>query len=128
MKEKFAVSPTTAPRPYSGGHYSPGVVAGGFVFTSGQGPIAPGRNEVLHGTVAEQTHLTIDNLEAVLTAAGSGLQSIVKATVYLADLADWHEFDSVWGERIGGVPPARSVVQATLLEGMRVEIDVVAIL
>jgi len=128
MDDKRAVTPTTAPRPYSGGHYSPGIVAGGFVFTSGQGPIAPDSNEVLHGTVAEQTQLTIDNLEAVLTAAGSGLHAIVKATVYLADLAEWGEFDAVWAQRIGGIPPARSAVQAALLEGMRVEIDVIATL
>lgn len=127
MTQKHAVSPTTAPAPYGGGHYSPGMVAGGFVFTSGQGPIVPGTNEVAHGSIAEQTQLTIDNLEAVLTAAGSSLDRIVKATVFLADLAHWQIVNNIWAERIGGLPPARTAVQAPLLEGMEVEIDVIAL-
>lgn len=127
MEEKRAVAPTTAPDPYSGGHYTPGIAAGSFVFTSGQGPITPGTNAVVHGTVAEQTQLTIDNLESVLRAAGSGLDRIVKATVFLADLADWDAFNAIWRERVGGVPPARTTVGADLLEGMRVEIDAIAI-
>ncbi|MDV3127311.1 RidA family protein [Mycobacterium sp. 21AC1] len=127
MTQKHAVSPTTAPAPYGGGHYSPGIVCGDFVFTSGQGPIVPGTGEVAHGSIAEQTQLTIDNLDAVLTAAGSGLDRIVKATVFLADLADWQVVNAVWAERIGGLPPARTAVQATLLAGMGVEIDVIAL-
>jgi 2-iminobutanoate/2-iminopropanoate deaminase len=127
LDEKRAVAPATAPDPYGGGHYSPGIVAGGFVFTSGQGPIVPGTNTVLYGTVAEQTHLTIDNLDGVLRAAGSNLERIVKASVFLADLADWATVDAVWRERIGGVPPARTTVRADLLEGMLVEIDAIAL-
>ena len=127
MDDKRAVAPATAPAPYSGGYYSPGIVAGGFVFTSGQGPILPGTNEVVLGSVAEQTRLTIDNLENVLRAAGSGLERIVKATVFLADLADWQAFNEVWRERIGGTPPARTAVRADLLAGMRVEIDAIAL-
>lgn len=128
MSDKHAVAPTTAPAPYGGGHYSPGIVAGDLVFTSGQGPIAPGTNEIVGGTIAAQTNLTIDNLEAVLHAAGSGLERIVKATVFLADLDHWSAFNEVWRKRIGGVPPARTVVRADLIEGMLVEIDVVAAL
>jgi 2-iminobutanoate/2-iminopropanoate deaminase len=124
---KRAVAPATAPNPYGGGHYSPGIVAGGFVFTSGQGPIVPGTNEVLHGTAAEQASLTIDNLESVLRAAGSGLEQIVKATVFLADLADWGAVDAAWRERVPGIPPARTAVRADLLEGMLVEIDAIAL-
>lgn len=127
MSEKHAVSPTTAPAPYGGGHYSPGIVANGFVFTSGQGPIAPGGNEIVDGTIAEQANLTIDNLEAILQAAGSSLEQIVKATVYLAQLDHWAAFNEVWRERIGGVPPARTAVRADLIEGMLIEIDVVAV-
>lgn len=127
MEDKHAVAPSTAPAPYSSGNYSPGITAGGFVFTSGQGPIEPGTNTVVHGTVTEQTLLTIDNLEAVLRAAGADLEHIVKATVYLADLADWETFNVIWGERVGGVRPARTTVRADLLEGMRVEIDAIAV-
>ena len=105
----------------------PGIVANDLVFTSGQGPIAPGTNEIVGGTIAEQTNLTVDNLEAILEAAGSGLERIVKATVYLADLDDWAAFNDVWRERIGGVPPARTAVRLDLLEGMLVEIDVIAV-
>jgi 2-iminobutanoate/2-iminopropanoate deaminase len=127
MSGIHAVAPSTAPAPYGGGHYSPGIVAGGFVFTSGQGPIAPGTNAIVRGTVAEQTHLTIDNLDGVLQAAGSALGRIVKATVYLADLEDWAAFDAVWRERFDGVPPARTAVRADLLAGMLVEIDAIAL-
>jgi 2-iminobutanoate/2-iminopropanoate deaminase len=126
MDDKRAVAPDTAPDPYSGGHYSPGIVAGGLVFTSGQGPITPGTNDVVHGTIVEQTQLTIDNLDAVLRAGGSGLERIVKATVYLADLADWATVNAIWRERVGGVPPARTTVRADLLEGMLVEIEAIA--
>jgi 2-iminobutanoate/2-iminopropanoate deaminase len=126
MQEKRAISPTTAPVPYGGGHYSPGIVAGDLVFTSGQGPIAPGTNEILSGSIVEQTNLTVDNLEAILAAAGSSLERIVKATVYLADLDDWAAFNQVWRERIGGVPPARTAIRVDLIEGMLVEIDVIA--
>jgi 2-iminobutanoate/2-iminopropanoate deaminase len=127
MEDKRAVAPTTAPVPYGGGHYSPGIVAGDLVFTSGQGPIRPGSNEIIKGTASEQTHLTIDNLEAILRAAGSGLDRILKATVFLASLDDWAAFNDVWRERIGGVPPARTAVRVDLIEGMLVEIDVIAI-
>lgn len=127
MQDKRAVAPHTAPAPYSGGHYSPAIVAGGLVFTSGQGPIRPGTNEVVQGDVAEQTRLTIDNLDGVLSAAGSGLERIVKATVFLADLADWETVNGVWRERIPGIPPARTTVRADLLEGMLVEIDAIAL-
>jgi 2-iminobutanoate/2-iminopropanoate deaminase len=127
MPDLRAVAPTTAPAPYGGGHYSPGIVAGGFVFTSGQGPIAPGTNAIVRGTVAEQAHLTIDNLASVLEAAGSGLPRIVKATIYLADLDDWAAVDAVWRERFAGVPPARTAVRADLLAGMLVEIDAIAL-
>ncbi len=128
MKDKRAVAPTNAPDPYSGGHYSPGIVAGGFVFTSGQGPIVPGSNVVSKGTIAQQTQLTIDNLESVLQGAGATLERVVKATVYLADLTDWAAFNEIWQERFGDVPPARTTVRADLLEGMRVEVDAIAIL
>jgi 2-iminobutanoate/2-iminopropanoate deaminase len=127
MHDKRAVAPTTAPAPYGGGHYSPGIVAGGFVFTSGQGPIVPGTGEVVHGTVEEQARLTIDNLEGILQAAGSGLDRLVKATIYLADLADWAAVDAVWRERVDGIPPARAAVRADLLAGMLVEIDAIAL-
>jgi 2-iminobutanoate/2-iminopropanoate deaminase len=62
----------------------------------------------------------------VLRAAGSSLEHIVKATVYLADLADWATVNAIWRERVGGVPPARTTVRADLLEGMLVEIDAIA--
>jgi 2-iminobutanoate/2-iminopropanoate deaminase len=128
MSDKRAVAPPTAPAPYGSGHYSPGIVVNDLVFTSGQGPIAPETNEILAGTITEQTHLTIDNLEAILHAAGSDLERVVKATVYLADLDYWPAFDAVWRDRIGGIPPARTAVRADLLAGMLIEIDLIATL
>lgn len=127
MSEKRPIAPDTAAAPYGKGHYSPAILAGGLIFTSGQGPIAPGTGEIVGEDAAEQAQATISNIEALLLAAGSSLERIVKATVYLADLSDWNTFDRVWRERIPGVPPARTAVRADLLAGMLIEIDVIAL-
>ncbi|MGB3373901.1 MAG: RidA family protein [Microbacterium sp.] len=126
MNQKIAIASSDAPTPFSAGHYSPAIIAGGLVFVSGQGPILPDTKKILRGSVAEQAELTIDNLSALLTAAGSDLTRIVKATIYLSDLADWGIVDQIWGERVGGIRPARSTVGVSLLAGMDVEIDVIA--
>lgn len=105
------------------GPFSPAVVAGGFVFTSGQ--IPTDAQGLVPATFAEQVEQTIDNLEAVLVAAGSGLDLIVKASGFLADPAHLEEYNRVYDRRIGGARPARTTVCVSLW-GVALEIDCIA--
>lgn len=107
------------------GSYSPGVRAtGAFVFVSGQGPLRDG--EIVAGSVAEQTRLTMDNVGSVLAAAGLGFSDIVRCNVYLADMADFAEMDAAYSEFFDAVPPARTTIGAAL-DGIAVEIDCIAV-
>jgi 2-iminobutanoate/2-iminopropanoate deaminase len=123
-----AVFPENAPRPV--GPYSPAVKANGFVFVSGQIPIDPKTGQVLRGPIAEQVDLIFSNLEAVLTAAGSSLEKIVKTTVYLRDMARFADMNEAYAVYFQGkVAPARSTIQAAELPvQVDVEIDAVAVL
>jgi 2-iminobutanoate/2-iminopropanoate deaminase len=110
------------------GPYSQAVSANGFVFTSGQIPIDPATGQFVSGGIAEQTQQVLKNLSAVLEAAGSGLQQVVKTTVFLADMEDFTAMNEVYATFFGAEPPARSTVQAARLpRDARVEIDVVAL-
>lgn len=110
------------------GPYSQAVIANGFVFTSGQIPIDPATGQFVAGGIAEQTQQVLKNLSAVLEAAGTGMQQVVKTTVYLADMQDFTAMNEVYATFFGAEPPARSTVQAARLpRDARVEIDVVAL-
>ena len=110
------------------GPYSQAVTANGFVFTSGQIPIDPATGQFVPGGIAEQTQQVLKNLAAVLEAAGSSLQQVVKTTVFLADMQDFTAMNEVYATFFGAEPPARSTVQAARLpRDARVEIDVVAL-
>ena len=110
------------------GPYSQAVIANGLVFTSGQIPIDPATGEFVAGGIAEQTQQVLKNLSAVLEAAGTGMQQVVKTTVYLADMQDFTAMNEVYATFFGAEPPARSTVQAARLpRDARVEIDVVAL-
>ena len=119
---------TTKEAPPAIGPYSQAVVAGGFVFASGQIPLDPRTGEFVSGSVAEQTEQVLRNLSKVLEAAGTGLDRVVKTTVYLADMADFATMNEVYGRFFGAEPPARSTVEAARLpRDARVEIDVIAV-
>jgi 2-iminobutanoate/2-iminopropanoate deaminase len=118
----------TKDAPQAIGPYSQAVVAGGFVFASGQIPLDPSTGEFVEGGVAEQTEQVLRNLSAVLEAAGSGLEQVVKTTVFLADMSDFAAMNEVYGRHFKLESPARSTVQAARLpRDARVEIDAIAL-
>lgn len=121
-----AVRTAAAPAPV--GPYSQAVVAGGLVFASGQIPLDPATGKLVGGEIEAQTERVLDNLRAVLEAAGSSLDQVVRASVYLVDLAVFPRVNAVYARYFGSDPkPARSTIQVAALPlGAQVEIDVVA--
>ena len=111
------------------GPYAQAVAVGELVFSSGQIPLDPATGELVQGEIEAQTERVLANLAAVLAAAGSSLERVVKTTVYLTDLALFQRMNAVYARHLTGVPlPARSTVQvAALPRGAAVEIDVVAL-
>lgn len=113
--------------PRAVGPYSQAVVAGGLVFTAGQVGLEPATGEVVAGGVAAETARALENLRAILAAAGSGLERVVKTTVFLTDMADFGAMNEVYARVFGSHRPARSTVAvAALPRGARVEIEAVA--
>jgi 2-iminobutanoate/2-iminopropanoate deaminase len=118
---------STPGAPQAIGPYSQAVMVNGFIFTAGQVALDPARGELVAGGIAEQTARAMENLRAVLTAAGSSLSQVVKTTVFLVDMADFAAMNEVYGQAFGGHRPARSTVAvAGLPRGARVEIEVIA--
>lgn len=109
------------------GPYSQAIKAGGFVFCSGQIPIDPQTGEFVSEDVAEQTHQVLKNLIAVLTAAGTSLEKVVKTSVFLADMNDFAAMNEVYGQYFSENKPARATVQAARLpRDAKVEIECIA--
>ena len=109
------------------GPYSQGIIAGGFLYTAGQIPLDPVTAQVVEGDVAAQTQRVMQNLEAVLAAAGASWKNVVKTTVFLQDMKDFPRMNEVYSAVMGDARPARSTVQvAGLPRGVLVEIDLVA--
>jgi 2-iminobutanoate/2-iminopropanoate deaminase len=109
------------------GPYGQAVVAGGWVFTAGQIALVPGTGELVAGDVSAQAERVLENLKAVLEAAGTSLARVVKTTIYLADMADFAAVNAVYARYFPEQPPARSTVAVRgLPKGAAVEIDVVA--
>jgi len=119
---------STDKAPKAIGPYSQAVVAGEMVFLSGQIPLDPQSQQMVQGDVRAQTERVMENLAAVLAAAGVGFAQVVRATIFLADLNDFSVVNEVYGKRFPSAPPARSTVQvAALPKGARVEIDLIAV-
>jgi 2-iminobutanoate/2-iminopropanoate deaminase len=116
---------TAGNAPEPAGPYSHAVVAGGFVYVSGQGPVQPETGE-MPDSFREQVRQTLNNLKSILEAAGSGLDHVVKINAYITDLTRFSEFNEVYKEFFQNAPPARTTV-ATALLGMLVEVDCVAL-
>jgi 2-iminobutanoate/2-iminopropanoate deaminase len=110
------------------GPYSQGVVSGGFIFTAGQLPLDPETMKLVDGDIAVQTDRVMQNLSAILIAAGSGLDRVVKTTCFLADLNDFAGFNAVYGRYFAVNPPPRSTVQVAKLPlGSLVEVECIAL-
>ena len=128
MGDRTAVRTEEAPAPYQGAPYSQAIKANGFVFVSGQLGLAPGGSEMVGLTIQEQTEQVFDNLAAILAGAGSGLERIVKTTVFLVSLDDFQGMNEVYARRVGDTPPARATVGiAALPSGALVEIEAIAL-
>ena len=124
-----ARSISTDRAPKAIGPYSQGIVTGGFLFLSGQVPLDPSTGSLLKGTMQDEAGRVLDNLKAVLEAAGSGLDRVVRTTVFLTDLKDFEAMNGAYARAFGENRPARSTVQVSALpKGARVEIDAIATL
>jgi 2-iminobutanoate/2-iminopropanoate deaminase len=125
MKE--VVRTDAAPAPFQGAPYSQAIRCGDLVFVSGQVALEPGATALSGDTIHEQTERVFANLKAILEAAGSGLDKLLKTTVFLQDLGDFQGMNEVYAKHVGDAPPARSTVQvARLPSGALVEIEAIA--
>jgi len=125
---KDVVRTEDAPAPFQGAPYSQAIKANGFVFVSGQLSLVPGHKELLDGDIKVQTEQAFANLRAILHAAGSSLDQLVKTTVFLQNLDDFAGMNEVYATHVGATPPARSTVEvAKLPSGALVEIEAIAL-
>jgi 2-iminobutanoate/2-iminopropanoate deaminase len=129
VSEKAVVRTERAPAPFQGAPYSQGIRVGDLLFVSGQLGLKPGESEMVGTTIQEQTEQVIANLRAILEAAGTSLERLVKTTVFLSDLGDFAGMNEVYARHVGERPPARSTVEvAALPSGALVEIEAIAAL
>jgi len=119
---------STKDAPQAIGPYSQAIRANGFVFVSGQVAIDPATQQVISGDVAAQTDRVLKNLSAILKAAGSGLEKVVRCGVFLKNMGDFAAMNEIYGRHFSAAPPARSTVEvARLPKDVLVEIDVIAL-
>lgn len=120
---KQQISTEQGARP--GGAYSQGLRVGNFVYVSGQGPVNPATGNIESESIEEQTRRTLENVRAILEAAGAGLDDVVKTTVYLSDLSQFKQYNEVYSSYFQDPKPTRTTVGAELITGL-IEIDVIA--
>lgn len=123
---KRPVHPASSPVP--AGAYTPGLVAGGFVFVSGQTAEKPGSSDLVEGDVKVQTRQVLENIRGILEAAGCSLDDVVKVTAHLADAEDFDGYNEIYRQFFSVPFPVRTTVQSVLPGGSLVEIDVIALL
>jgi 2-iminobutanoate/2-iminopropanoate deaminase len=128
VADKTVVRTEAAPAPFRGAPYSQAIAANGFVYVSGQLALQPGHSEIVGSTIEEQTEQVFKNLGAILEAAGSGLDRLVKTTVFLVNLDDFQGMNSMYAKHVGDRPPARATIEVSKLpSGALVEIEAVAL-
>src|SRR3712207_2505209 len=125
MTEIRAITTDRAPIPR--GPYSPAIRAGTMVFVAGQVPLDPATNQPVEGSIEDQTRRVMENIAAILEAAGSSLARVVKVTIFLADIGDFAAVNGVYASYFTGTPPARSTIAGTLPSGFRLMIDAIAV-
>jgi 2-iminobutanoate/2-iminopropanoate deaminase len=119
---------STVEAPAALGPYAQGIAAGPLIFCSGQIPLDPSTGQLIPGNIGIRTERVLKNLAAVLRAHGVGLDQVVKTVVFLTDLADFDEMNSVYAKFFPHQPPARSTIQvAALPKGANIEIEAVAV-
>lgn len=127
MARKEIVRTEKAPAPFQGAPYNQAVKIGGLVFVAGQLGLRPGGKEMVGETIAEQTEQVMQNLRAILEEAGSGIEKLVKTTVFLQNLGDFAGMNEVYAKHVGERPPARSTVEVGALPSAAlVEIEAIA--
>lgn len=128
MGDKSVVRTENAPAPFQGAPYSQAIRTGDLVFVSGQLALEPSHSEIVGDTIQEQTEQVFRNLAAILEAAGSGIDRLVKTTVFLVDLGDFQGMNEVYARWVGDRPPARATIEiAALPSGALVEIEAIAL-
>lgn len=105
------------------GAYSDGVIVNGFLFVSGQAAVDFKTSKFVLGTIEEETHRTLGNIQAILKASGASMDDVVKCTVHLSDIKEFDRYNEIYSQYFNGVKPARTTVQSVLVEGIKVEID-----
>ncbi|HIF39350.1 MAG TPA: RidA family protein [Gemmatimonadetes bacterium] len=118
---------STDKAPGAAGPYSQGIRLGDLIFVSGQIPIDPLTGKMVDGDIGEQTARVLQNVSAVLEAAGSSLDCVVKTTVYLADLGSFGEMNKIYAKSFGEHRPTRATVEVGLPAGVAIEIDAIAV-
>ncbi|MEK6781174.1 MAG: Rid family detoxifying hydrolase [Bacteroidota bacterium] len=110
---------------FATGAYSDGVLAGGFLFVSGQASVNFKTSSFELGTIEEETIRTLDNIKAIIEKAGATMDDVVKCTVHLSDIRDFAMYNKIYSEYFKGIKPARTTVQSVLAENIKVEIDAI---
>lgn len=108
------------------GAYSDGVVINGFLYVSGQAAVNFKTSEFVLGTIEEETHLTLKNIQSIVEAAGASMDDVIKCTVHLSDINEFDRYNVVYSQYFKDIKPARTTVQSVLAEGIKVEIDCIA--
>ena len=108
------------------GAYSDGVVINGFLYVSGQAAVNFKTSEFVLGTIEEETHLTLKNIQSIVEAAGASMDDVIKCTVHLSDINEFDRYNIVYSQYFKDIKPARTTVQSVLAEGIKVEIDCIA--
>lgn len=108
------------------GAYSAGILRDGWLYISGQGPLDLSTGEVIHGTIEEETLLTLSHIKVIVEEAGGSIHDIVKCTVHLENINDFDRFNAAYASFFPTVKPARTTVQSVLADGIKIEIDAVA--
>ena len=128
MNQKQIIRTDAAPAPFQGAPYNQAIVANGLVFVAGQLGLDPGSGQIVEGGIGPQTERVLANIRAILEAAGSSFDALVKTTVFLTSLDDFAGMNEIYSREIGSRPPARSTVEVGRLPaGALVEIEAIAL-